>query len=189
VFDGCLIDRAGAAAIFARFESHQAFDVSFLQPTPPEAILLRMLNNLRTLHLRQPDAPSLLAVLELLTKLPGCPPDEFEAFCEAHPDRTVVVYANTSVKVKALSDWVVTSSVGLSIVEALSRRGEKILWAPDKHLGRYIQHKTGADMLLWSGACSATRTPMRGAHRHNVLRTRSASSSSNPTRSVPRGRR
>ncbi|MDE0136816.1 MAG: transglutaminase-like domain-containing protein [Acidimicrobiaceae bacterium] len=76
-FDGCLIDRAGAAAIFARFESHQAFDDSFLQPTPPEAILLRMLNNLRTLHLRQPDAPSLLAVLELLTKLPGCPPDEF----------------------------------------------------------------------------------------------------------------
>ena len=76
-FDGCLIDRAGAAAIFARFESRQAFDDSFLQPTPPEAILLRMLNNLRTLHLRQPDAPSLLAVLELLTKLPGCPPDEF----------------------------------------------------------------------------------------------------------------
>ena len=76
-FDGCIIDRAGAAAIFARFESRQAFDDSFLQPTPPEAILLRMLNNLRTLHLRQPDAPSLLAVLELLTKLPGCPPDEF----------------------------------------------------------------------------------------------------------------
>lgn len=76
-FDGCIIDRAGAAAIFARFEPRQAFDDSFLQPTPPEAILLRMLNNLRTLHLRQPDAPSLVAVLELLTRLPGCPPDEF----------------------------------------------------------------------------------------------------------------
>jgi len=76
-FDGCVIDRAGAAAIFARFESRQAFDDSFLQPTPPEAILLRMLNNLRTLHLRQPDAPSMLAVLELLTRLPGCPIDEF----------------------------------------------------------------------------------------------------------------
>lgn len=76
-FDGRIIDRAGAAAIFARFEPRQAFDDSFLQPTPPEAILLRMLNNLRTLHLRQPAAPSLLAVLELLTKLPGCPPDEF----------------------------------------------------------------------------------------------------------------
>ena len=76
-FDGCVIDRAGAATIFARFESRQAFDDSFLQPTPSGAILLRMLNNLRTLHLRQPDAPSMLAVLELLTRLPGCPIDEY----------------------------------------------------------------------------------------------------------------
>lgn len=83
----------------------------------------------------------------------GCPPDEFQAFCEANPDRTVVVYANTSVAVKALADWVVTSSVGLAIVEHLTRRGEKILWAPDKHLGAFIQAKTGADMVLWSGAC------------------------------------
>ena len=83
----------------------------------------------------------------------GCPPDEFLAFCEANSDRTVVVYANTSVAVKALSDWVVTSSVGLQIVEHLADRGEKILWAPDRHLGAYIRAKTGADMLLWSGAC------------------------------------
>ena len=83
----------------------------------------------------------------------GCPPDEFEAFCAEHPDRTVVVYANTSARVKALSDWVVTSSVALPIVESLDAKGEKILWAPDKHLGRYIQSQTGADMLLWNGAC------------------------------------
>lgn len=83
----------------------------------------------------------------------GCPPDQFAAFCEQHPDRTVVVYANTSVAVKALSDWVVTSSVGLKIVEYLKTQGEKILWAPDKHLGHYIQQKSRADMLLWSGAC------------------------------------
>lgn len=76
-FDGCLIDRAGAAAIFARFESRQAFDGSFLQPTPPEVILLRMLNNLRTLHMRRSDSPPMLAVLELLTQLPDCPPEEF----------------------------------------------------------------------------------------------------------------
>ena len=83
----------------------------------------------------------------------GCPPDEFQAFCEANAERTVVVYANTSVAVKALADWVVTSSVGLAIVERLASDGEKILWAPDKHLGAYIRARTGADMLLWSGAC------------------------------------
>ena len=83
----------------------------------------------------------------------GCPPDEFEAFIADHPDRTVVVYANTSARVKALSDWVVTSSVGLRIVEHLAANDEKILWAPDQHLGGYIQAETGADMLLWRGAC------------------------------------
>lgn len=83
----------------------------------------------------------------------SCPPDKFKEFCEANPDRTVVVYANTSVEVKALSDWVVTSSVGLQIAEYLHAKGEKLLWAPDRHLGAYIQSQTGADMLLWSGAC------------------------------------
>ena len=83
----------------------------------------------------------------------GCPPDEFAAFAAEHPDHTVVVYANTSAAVKALADWVVTSSCALDIVNHLHARGEKILWAPDKHLGRYIQEQTGADMILWSGAC------------------------------------
>lgn len=83
----------------------------------------------------------------------GCPPDEFAAFKAAHADRTVVVYANTSAQVKALSDWVVTSSCALEIVSHLRDKGEKILWAPDQHLGRYIQSETDADMLLWSGAC------------------------------------
>src|SRR5215475_11480585 len=83
----------------------------------------------------------------------GCPADEFSAFCDAHPDRTVVVYANTSAAVKARADWMVTSSIGLQIVAHLHARGEKILWAPDRHLGRYIQEVTGADMLMWNGAC------------------------------------
>ena len=83
----------------------------------------------------------------------GCPPDKFAEFAAQHPDHTVVVYANTSAQVKALSDWVVTSSCALDIVSHLKDRGEKILWAPDKHLGQYIQNQTGADMLLWSGAC------------------------------------
>jgi quinolinate synthase len=83
----------------------------------------------------------------------GCPADEFSAFCDAHPDRTVVVYANTSAAVKARADWMVTSSIGLDIVAHLHAQGKKILWAPDKHLGGYIQQKTGADMLLWQGSC------------------------------------
>lgn len=83
----------------------------------------------------------------------GCPPDAFAEFTAQHSDRTVVVYANTSARVKALADWVVTSSCALDIVSSLKARGEKILWAPDKHLGRYIQEQTQADMLLWSGAC------------------------------------
>ena len=83
----------------------------------------------------------------------GCPIDEFSAFCDAHPDRAVVVYANTSAAVKARADWVVTSSCALDIVSALKAAGQKILWAPDKHLGAYIQRETGADMVFWQGAC------------------------------------
>ena len=83
----------------------------------------------------------------------GCPIDAFSAFCDAHPDRTVVVYANTSAAVKARSDWLVTSSCALDIVKALKDKGHKILWAPDKHLGGYIQRETGADMLMWNGSC------------------------------------
>ena len=83
----------------------------------------------------------------------GCPIDAFSAFCDQHPDRTVVVYANTSAAVKARSDWLVTSSCALDIVKALKDKGHKILWAPDKHLGGYIQRETGADMLMWNGSC------------------------------------
>ncbi|MBS3996705.1 MAG: quinolinate synthase NadA [Hydrogenophaga sp.] len=83
----------------------------------------------------------------------GCPIDEFSAFCDAHPDRTVVVYANTSAAVKARADWLVTSSCALDIVNALKDKGHKILWAPDRHLGGYIQRETGADMVMWNGSC------------------------------------
>lgn len=83
----------------------------------------------------------------------GCPAEEFSDFCDLHPDRTVVVYANTSAAVKARADWMVTSSIGLEIVAHLHEQGKKVLWAPDRHLGDYIQKKTGADMLLWQGSC------------------------------------
>lgn len=83
----------------------------------------------------------------------GCPIEEFSAFCDAHPDHEVVVYANTSAAVKARADWVVTSSIALDVVEYLADQGKKIIWAPDKHLGTYVQRQTGIEMLMWDGAC------------------------------------
>jgi len=83
----------------------------------------------------------------------ACPAEEFSAFCDANPDRTVVVYANTSAAVKARADWVVTSANAVDIVNHLKAQGKKIIWAPDKHLGHYVQQQTGADMINWQGFC------------------------------------
>jgi quinolinate synthase len=86
----------------------------------------------------------------------GCPIETFSAYCDQHPDHKVVVYANTSAEVKARADWVVTSAIAVDVVEHLLDLGEKVIWAPDKHLGRYIQNKLGAqgdEMLIWDGAC------------------------------------
>ena len=83
----------------------------------------------------------------------SCPAEAFSTFCDAHPDRTVVVYANTSAAVKARADWVVTSSIAARVVQHLHEQGKKIIWAPDRFLGDYVQKVTGADMLLWQGSC------------------------------------
>ena len=83
----------------------------------------------------------------------SCPAEDFVPFCDAHPDRTVVVYANTSAAVKARADWVVTSSIAVDVAKYLASRGEKLIWAPDRHLGHYVQQVSGADMLLWKGGC------------------------------------
>ena len=107
-----------------------------------------------TSKILSPDKRVLMPDLDATCSLDlGCPIEEFSAFCDAHPDRAVVVYANTSAAVKARADWVVTSSCALDIVRALKDAGQKILWAPDKHLGGYIQRETGADMVFWQGAC------------------------------------
>lgn len=107
-----------------------------------------------TAKILSPEKRVLMPTLEATCSLDiGCPADEFSAFCDAHPERTVVVYANTSAAVKARADWVVTSSIAVDVVDYLDAQGQKILWAPDKHLGRYVQKTTGADMLLWDGSC------------------------------------
>ncbi len=107
-----------------------------------------------TAKILSPEKRVLMPDLEATCSLDlGCPPDDFAKFCDAHPDRKVVVYANTSAAVKARADWMVTSSCAVAIVEHLHAQGEKILWAPDRHLGRYIKDHTGADMLMWNGEC------------------------------------
>jgi len=107
-----------------------------------------------TAKILSPDKRVLMPDLEATCSLDlGCPPEDFAKFCDAHPDRQVVVYANTSAAVKARADWMVTSSCALAIVKHLKEQGQKILWAPDRHLGRYIQEETGADMVLWQAAC------------------------------------
>ncbi|MBQ44424.1 MAG: quinolinate synthase [Porticoccaceae bacterium] len=107
-----------------------------------------------TAKILTPEKQVLMPTLEATCSLDvGCPAEEFSKFCDEHPDRTVVVYANTSAAVKARADWVVTSSIALEVIDYLDAKGEKILWAPDKYLGDYVQKQTGADMLLWNGSC------------------------------------
>lgn len=107
-----------------------------------------------TAKILNPEKRVLMPNLEATCSLDlGCPADAFGAFCDQHPERTVVVYANTSAAVKACADWMVTSGSALDIVRYLAARGEKILWAPDRYLGDYIRTQTKADMLLWNSAC------------------------------------
>jgi quinolinate synthase len=107
-----------------------------------------------TAKILSPEKRILMPTLEATCSLDiGCPSEAFADFCDQHPDRTVVVYANTSAAVKARADWVVTSSIALQVVDYLDQKGEKILWAPDKHLGGYVQRETGADVLMWDGSC------------------------------------
>jgi quinolinate synthase len=107
-----------------------------------------------TAKILTPNKTVLMPTLEATCSLDvGCPADEFNTFCDQHPDRTVVVYANTSAEVKARADWVVTSSIAVDVIEHLDSLGKKILWAPDKYLGSYVQKQTGADVLMWDGSC------------------------------------
>jgi quinolinate synthase len=82
----------------------------------------------------------------------SCPPEEFARFRRAHPDHISLTYINCSAAVKAESDIIVTSSSAEKIINQLPA-DQKILFAPDKHLGAWLNRKTGRDMLLWDGSC------------------------------------
>lgn len=107
-----------------------------------------------TAKILTPEKRVLMPTLEAECSLDlGCPADDFSDFCDQHPDHTVVVYANTSAEVKARADYVVTSSIALKLVTWLGEQGKKVLWAPDRHLGNYIQRVSGYDMTLWQATC------------------------------------
>ncbi len=99
-----------------------------------------------TAKILNPEKRVLMPTLEAECSLDlSCPIEDFAPFCDAHPDHTVVVYANTSAAVKARADYVVTSGIALDLVTWLGKQGKKILWAPDKHLGNYIQKVSGVE--------------------------------------------
>lgn len=107
-----------------------------------------------TAKILNPEKRVLMPTLEAECSLDlGCPADEFYKFCDQYPDHTVVVYSNTSAAVKARADYVVTSSIAVELVSWLGDEGKKVLWAPDRHLGSYIERVTGVDMVRWQGSC------------------------------------
>jgi quinolinate synthase len=107
-----------------------------------------------TAKILTPEKRVLMPTLEAECSLDlSCPIEEFAPFCDQHPDHTVVVYANTSAEVKARADYVVTSGIAVNLVKWLGEQGKKVLWAPDKHLGHYIEKVTGVEMIRWQGSC------------------------------------
>jgi quinolinate synthase len=82
----------------------------------------------------------------------SCPADRFKAFIDRHPGHTVVTYVNSSAEVKAMSDWCVTSSNAVAVVNAIPRL-QPIIFAPDQYLGDWVMRETGREMVLWQGSC------------------------------------
>lgn len=93
--------------------------------------------------------PDLLAGCSLAD---SCPPEKFSEFKKQHPDHIVVTYINCSAEIKALSDYVCTSSNARKIIDSIAK-DQPIIFAPDRNLGAYLNKETGREMLLWDGAC------------------------------------
>lgn len=112
-----------------------------------------------TAKILSPDKKVLLPDLDAGCSLAdSCPPDDFKRFIDAHPGHRVVSYINCSAAVKTMSDIICTSSNAKMIVDAFAP-DEKLIFAPDKNLGAYINGQTGRNMVLWDGSC----------HVHNQL--------------------
>lgn len=106
-----------------------------------------------TAKILAPDKKVLLPDLEAGCSLAdSCPPEDFARFREKHPGHTVISYVNTTAEIKAQTDIICTSTNALGIIKSLPE-DEKIIFAPDRNLGRYIQSQTGRDMVIWDGAC------------------------------------
>ena len=111
-----------------------------------------------TAKILNPDKLVLLPDLEAGCSLAdSCPPDEFAAFKAQHPDHLVISYINCTAEIKAMSDIICTSSNAVKIVDQLPA-DQKIIFAPDRNLGRYVMQQTGREMVLWQGSCIVHET-------------------------------
>ena len=139
-----LADFVGDSLDLSRRAAETQADVILFCGVRFMAEVAKILNPTRTVLL-----PAIEAGCSLET---ACPPDRFRQFREAHPDHIALTYINCSAEVKALSDIIVTSSNAEAIITQLPR-DQPILFAPDRHLGAYLNRKTGREMLLWPGTC------------------------------------
>jgi len=124
------------------------------QKTKAEIILFAGVHFMaETAKILNPDKKVLIPDLNAGCSLAdSCPPDKFRKFKNEHPEHVVITYINCTAEIKALSDVIVTSTNAVQIVESFPK-DQKIIFAPDKNLGAYINKKTGRNMLLWDGAC------------------------------------
>jgi quinolinate synthase len=144
-----LADHVGDSLGLARAAQKTNADVIAFCGVHFMAEVAKILNPERTVVL-----PDLAAGCSLAD---GCPPDQFKRFIEQHPGHFVVSYINCSAAVKAMSDVIVTSSNAVKIVEQIPKE-QPIIFAPDKHLGRFVMKQTGRDMVLWQGTCIVHET-------------------------------
>ncbi|HQV51922.1 MAG: quinolinate synthase NadA [Flavobacteriales bacterium] len=139
-----LADFVGDSLALAKAADKTGADVILFAGVHFMAETAKILNPQRTVLLPDLDAGCSLA--------DSAPPEKFKAFIDAHPDHVVVSYINCSAEVKAMSDIICTSSNAVRVVNSIPSE-KPIIFAPDKHLGAYVQRVTGRELLLWDGVC------------------------------------